>query len=60
MAGTPAKLRPWLQDFSLKIRYSPDMVRAQIDACEKLGIHQWLLWDPDCTYSEAALETQKK
>ena len=60
IAGKPAKLRPWLQDFSLKIRYSPDMVRAQIDACEKLGIHQWLLWDPDCTYSEAALETQKK
>jgi len=60
MAGKPAKLRPWLQDFSLKIRYTPDMVRAQIDACEKLGVHQWLLWDPDCTYSEAALKPQKK
>jgi len=60
MGGKPAKLRPWLQDFSLKIRYTPDMVRAQIDACEKLGVHQWLLWDPDCTYSESALKPAKK
>jgi hypothetical protein len=58
MAGKPAKLRPWLQDFSLKIAYTPDMVRRQIDACEKLGVNQWLLWDPDCTYSEAALKKQ--
>ena len=56
MAGTPSKLRPWLQDFSLKITYTPDMVRRQIDACEKLGINQWLLWDPNCSYSEAALK----
>ncbi|MHB8895354.1 MAG: putative glycoside hydrolase [Candidatus Geothermincolia bacterium] len=52
----PSKLRPWLQDFTLKITYTPDMVRRQIDACEKLGINQWLLWDPDCSYSEAALK----
>ncbi len=56
MAGTPSKLRPWLQDFSLKITYTPDMVRRQIDACEKLGVNQWLLWDPNCSYSEAALK----
>jgi len=56
MAGTPADLRPWLQDFSLRVAYTPDMVRRQIDACEKLGVKQWLLWDPDCSYSESALE----
>jgi hypothetical protein len=56
MAGTDCGLRPWLQDFSLRIAYSPDMVRRQIDATEALGIKQWLLWDPDCTYSEAALK----
>lgn len=56
MRGTRATLRPWLQDFSLKITYTPDMVRRQIDATEALGIKQWLLWDPDCTYSEAALK----
>jgi hypothetical protein len=54
--GTQASLRPWLQDFSLKITYTPDMVRRQIDASEALGVKQWLLWDPDCTYSESALK----
>ncbi|HEY5530728.1 MAG TPA: putative glycoside hydrolase [Candidatus Anoxymicrobiaceae bacterium] len=56
MAGAPATLRPWLQDFSLRVKYTPDMVRRQIDATEALGIRQWLLWDPDCTYSETALK----
>ena len=56
MSGTPAQLRPWLQDFSLRVAYTPDMVRRQIDATEAAGIKQWLLWDPDCTYSEAALK----
>lgn len=60
MKGTQAKLRPWLQDFSLKITYTPDMVRRQIDACEALGINQWLLWDPDCSYSESALKSTSK
>ncbi|MBN2168680.1 MAG: hypothetical protein JW738_05500, partial [Actinobacteria bacterium] len=54
--GGIAKLRPWLQDFSLKVSYSPDMVRRQIDAVENAGVNEWLLWDPDCTYSEDALK----
>lgn len=58
--GTSAKLRPWLQDFSLKVIYTPDMVRRQIDAVESAGIDQWLLWDPDCTYSESALKPVSK
>jgi len=57
--GTHAKLRPWLQDFSLRVTYTADMVRRQIDATENLGIHEWLLWDPDCTYTESALKTGK-
>ncbi len=56
LAGSPSKLRPWLQDFSLRVAYTPDMVRRQIDACEKEGVNQWLLWDPDCSYSESALK----
>jgi hypothetical protein len=54
--GTNCKLRPWLQDFSLKITYGPNEVRAQMNACYELGIEEWLLWDPNCTYTEAALE----
>lgn len=60
MKGTQAKLRPWLQDFSLKIAYTPDMVRRQIDACTEAGVNQWLLWDPDCSYSEEALKPAPK
>ncbi|MFH1150164.1 MAG: putative glycoside hydrolase [Actinomycetota bacterium] len=60
MKGGNAGLRPWLQDFSLKVAYTPDMVRRQIDACENAGVKQWLLWDPNCTYSEEALKPQQK
>lgn len=59
MKGTQARLRPWLQDFSLRIAYTPDMVRRQINACAEAGVDQWLLWDPDCSYSESALEPAK-
>jgi hypothetical protein len=60
ISGTRASLRPWLQDFSLRVAYTPDMVRAQINATEKAGINQWLLWDPECTYSEQALKKVKQ
>jgi len=55
MAGSGAKLRPWLQDFSLRIGYSPAHVRAQIDAAESEGVHEWLLWNAGNRYSEDAL-----
>lgn len=35
--GTGAKLRPWLQDFTLRTPYTPAEVRAQIDAVEDVG-----------------------
>jgi hypothetical protein len=53
------QLRPWLQDFSLHgVRYGPAQVKAQIAALDTLGIHQYLLWNAHCTYSEAALTKQ--
>jgi len=58
MEGTGCRLRPWLQDFSLRITYTPDMVRAQMQACYDSGVEEWLLWDPDCTFTEAALNPQ--
>ena len=60
ISGSTAGLRPWLQDFTLRVAYTPDMVRAQIDATQKAGIKQWLLWDPECTYSEQALDKSTK
>jgi hypothetical protein len=56
LAGTSCKLRPWLQDFSLRVQYGPNEVMAQMKACADLGVTEWLLWDPNCTFTEAALQ----
>lgn len=48
-------LRPWLQDFSLGVRYGPKQVRAQIKAVYKQGYKEWLLWNAGNRYSEAGL-----
>ena len=56
VAGTPARLVPWLQDFSLGVAYGPAQVRAQIAAARRNGIDEFLLWDPNVTYTSAALE----
>lgn len=53
---TPAKLRPWLQDFDMGAKYTPDMVRAQIKATNDAGLSSWMLWDPANTYTVSALE----
>ncbi len=53
--NTTAKIRPWLQDFSLRVKYTADMVRQQIKACYKAGINEWLLWNPNSVYTRAAL-----
>lgn len=49
------KLRPWLQDNDYPVHYTTEMVRAQIDASEALGLHSWMLWDPANTYTVSAL-----
>ncbi len=51
-----AKLRPWYQDFDMGATYTAEMVRAQIDAGEKLGISSWMLWDPSNKYTKEALK----
>ena len=56
LEGTSCKLRPWLQDFSLSLTYGVTEVQSQIRACYELGINEWLLWDPNCTFTESALQ----
>ncbi len=56
LEGTKVKLRPWLQDFTLKVPYTPAEVRAQIDAAEELGVDEWLLWNANNRYSEDAMK----
>jgi hypothetical protein len=60
LEGTACKLRPWLQDFSLRLTYGVSEVQAQINACYELGINEWLLWDPQCTFTEAALQPEEQ
>ncbi|HEX6288838.1 MAG TPA: putative glycoside hydrolase [Herpetosiphonaceae bacterium] len=64
-----AKVRPWLQDFTLIwvpdqyiVRYGAKEVRAQIDAAEKNranGVDGWALWDSDNDYTAEALKPQE-
>ena len=50
------RLRPWLQDFSLHgVHYGPAQVKAEIKAARDLGIHEFLLWNAGCRYTESAL-----
>jgi hypothetical protein len=50
-----AKIRPWYQDFDMGAVYTKEMVRAQIEAGEALGITSWMLWDPANKYTPSAL-----
>jgi hypothetical protein len=58
--GTGAKVRPWLQDFTLgPPRYGAAEVRAQIKAARDLGIDQYMLWNAGCRYTRAAFRLEK-
>jgi hypothetical protein len=55
LKDTGVELRPWLQDFSLGVRYTEEHVRAQIEALRDLGVDEWMLWNPSCRYTKKAL-----
>ncbi|MFN3684541.1 MAG: putative glycoside hydrolase [Fimbriimonadaceae bacterium] len=50
------KLRPWLQDFSLGVRYGPEQVEAQIRAAREVGYREHMLWNPLNRYTERPLQ----
>ena len=50
----PQALRPYLQDFSMGVRYTPAHVRAQIQAAEELGVQGWILWNAQNRYTWSA------
>lgn len=51
-----AKLRPWLQDFSLRVSYGSKEVREQIKATYDSGLDSWLLWSASNKYTSGGLE----
>jgi hypothetical protein len=53
-----SQLRPWLQDNNYPVPYTPDMVRAQIQATYDSGLTSWMLWNAGNTYTRAALQPQ--
>ncbi len=53
--SSPLKLRPWLQDNDYPVKYTPEMVRAQIQATYDSGLTSWMLWDAGNTYTINAL-----
>ncbi len=50
-----SKHRPWLQDFTHPgpgaLEYGPEEVMTLSRALEELGIHSWMLWDPNSEYT---------
>lgn len=49
--GEVVKLRPWLQDFSLRHRYGVKEIKEQIRAAKEIGLDSWLLWNPSSNYT---------
>jgi hypothetical protein len=45
-----AKLRPWIQDFSLGHTYGREQLRLQIKALQDNGVYDFLLWNPTNRY----------
>jgi hypothetical protein len=58
-SSTVAVLRPWLQDFGLKMDYGPAEVRAQIKATNDVGLSSWILWSASNKYTAGALNTKQ-
>jgi len=56
-----AKIRPWLQDFNLKVDsdrgifYDVEKIKSQTQASEDAGASGWLLWNPSNVYTVEAL-----
>lgn len=53
------KLRPWLQDFSMKgVKYSPKEIQAQIQACYDCDVKTWMLWNAACKYTKTGVKSK--
>ena len=53
-----ASFRPWIQDFDFGAVYTPEMVRAQMQASVDGGATGWILWNARNVYTESAFLTE--
>ncbi|MCX7921464.1 MAG: putative glycoside hydrolase [Clostridia bacterium] len=65
--GYKANVRAYLQDFTATwlgkgyyLSYGPEQVKQQIKAVYDAGYEEWLFWDANNTYSEAAFLKENK
>ncbi|MFN2555283.1 MAG: putative glycoside hydrolase [Nitriliruptorales bacterium] len=54
--GYRAKMRPWLEDFSLTVPHHPGRLSAQLRGAYEQGVDSWLLWNAGNRYSVPALD----
>lgn len=47
----PQAHRPWIQDFSLRVKYGKAEVEAQLRGLARAGITTFLVWDPSNRYT---------
>jgi hypothetical protein len=50
--GLRSKTRPWLQDFSMRIKYGSEEVSGQIRGTFEHGIETYMLWNPANNYTD--------
>lgn len=62
---SPAKLRPWIQDFTASylgagkyIKYGPQEIKDQIKALNDLGIEEFMLWNAANRYTKGGLKAE--
>lgn len=56
LGNSGARIRPWLQDFSVKVKYDAPQVRAEIDSAEQNSAVGWMLWNFGNEYTAGALK----
>jgi hypothetical protein len=61
ISGVDCKVVPWIQTFSMKIKYTENEILAQIKAAEDLGIEGYLCWNAANNYRavERAMNARK-
>ncbi len=52
------KLRTWIQDFDYGGEYGEAEVRAQIRASIKVGVPDYMVWDPSNVYTKSAFDKE--
>lgn len=56
VAGTRARVIPWLEDTTYRAWDRPLQVREQLRATADRGIDEWLLWNPADRYTPSAID----